>query len=209
MPLHSSIKFDVKASVDIAGKFDKWDATLKFISPDETTGFLEIIIQAASVDTRHDLQVYVGHGPVHELAPGTLDAEAHQNIADSVFVHQESSRSRLDQLPAGACSQVMIRRQRTASELLIGACNQRAILRAIAMRRGQLSIDSERPSVDGASQYGLTSVKDCFALPLDRCRSLVRPVIDNFSIAPSCSCDALIVLSMLRANQTTAIKNAS
>jgi polyisoprenoid-binding protein YceI len=50
-PVHSSIKFDVKASVDIAGKFDRWDATLTFTSPDETTGVLEIIIQAASVDT--------------------------------------------------------------------------------------------------------------------------------------------------------------
>jgi polyisoprenoid-binding protein YceI len=50
-PVDSWIKFDVKASMDIAGKFDKWDATLKFTSPDETTGVLEIIIQAASVDT--------------------------------------------------------------------------------------------------------------------------------------------------------------
>src|SRR6266704_4209157 len=50
-PLHSSIKFDVKASINIAGKFDKWDATLTFTSPDETTGVLEIIIQATSVDT--------------------------------------------------------------------------------------------------------------------------------------------------------------
>ena len=50
-PLHSSIKFDVKSSINIAGKFDKWDATLTFTSPDETTGVLEIIIQAASVDT--------------------------------------------------------------------------------------------------------------------------------------------------------------
>ena len=50
-PLQSSIKFNVKASINIAGKFDKWDATLTFTSPDETTGVLEIIIQAASVDT--------------------------------------------------------------------------------------------------------------------------------------------------------------
>jgi polyisoprenoid-binding protein YceI len=50
-PVHSSIKFDVKASVDIAGKFDKWDASLTFTSPDETTGVLVITIQAASVDT--------------------------------------------------------------------------------------------------------------------------------------------------------------
>jgi hypothetical protein len=32
-------KFDVMASVNIAGKFDKWDANLIFTSPDETTGF--------------------------------------------------------------------------------------------------------------------------------------------------------------------------
>jgi len=50
-PVESSIKFDVKASVHIAGKFDKWDASLTFASPDEATGVLEITIQAASVDT--------------------------------------------------------------------------------------------------------------------------------------------------------------
>jgi polyisoprenoid-binding protein YceI len=50
-PIHSSIKFDVKSSIDIAGKFDKWDASLTFTSPDETTGVLKINIQAASVDT--------------------------------------------------------------------------------------------------------------------------------------------------------------
>jgi polyisoprenoid-binding protein YceI len=37
--------------VKIAGKFDKWDASLTFTSPDETTGVLEIKIQAASVDS--------------------------------------------------------------------------------------------------------------------------------------------------------------
>jgi polyisoprenoid-binding protein YceI len=50
-PLHSEIKFHVKASVAIAGKFDKWDATLTFQSTDPTTGVLEIKIQAGSVDT--------------------------------------------------------------------------------------------------------------------------------------------------------------
>src|SRR5258708_32735369 len=40
-PLHSSIKFDVKASINIAGKFDKWDATLTFTSPNEPTAVLE------------------------------------------------------------------------------------------------------------------------------------------------------------------------
>jgi polyisoprenoid-binding protein YceI len=50
-PVHSSIKFSVKASISIVGKFDKWDAALTFQSPDVTTGVLEITIQADSVDT--------------------------------------------------------------------------------------------------------------------------------------------------------------
>lgn len=50
-PADSWIKFHVKASVNIAGKFDKWDAALTFTSPDEATGDLKIKIQAASVDT--------------------------------------------------------------------------------------------------------------------------------------------------------------
>jgi polyisoprenoid-binding protein YceI len=50
-PVTSTIKFDVKASVPIAGNFDKWDATLTFPSNDVTSGVLDIKIQAASVDT--------------------------------------------------------------------------------------------------------------------------------------------------------------
>jgi len=50
-PVQSWIKFHVKASVTIAGKFDKWDASLAFASPDETTGTLVIKIYADSVDT--------------------------------------------------------------------------------------------------------------------------------------------------------------
>jgi polyisoprenoid-binding protein YceI len=50
-PVHSFIKFSVKASVSIVGKFDKWDAKLTFQSPDIKTGSLEITIQADSVDT--------------------------------------------------------------------------------------------------------------------------------------------------------------
>lgn len=49
--VESWIKFHVKSSVTIAGKFDHWDAKLTFTSPDETTGALVIKIQAASVDT--------------------------------------------------------------------------------------------------------------------------------------------------------------
>jgi len=47
----SAVKFNVKASVAIAGTFDKWNATLTFTSPDVTTGILDIKIQAASVNS--------------------------------------------------------------------------------------------------------------------------------------------------------------
>jgi polyisoprenoid-binding protein YceI len=50
-PTDSSIKFFVKASVALVGNFDKWNATLKFKSPDVTTGVLDIKIQAATVNT--------------------------------------------------------------------------------------------------------------------------------------------------------------
>jgi hypothetical protein len=105
----------------------------------------------------------------------------------------------------------MTRRQGAASELLIGACSQRANLcRAMANRPGPLSVGWARPAAsasEGTRQDGLSGVRDSFALTVDECRSAGTPVIENFSIAPSCSCDALIVLNMLRANQTPAIKN--
>jgi polyisoprenoid-binding protein YceI len=47
----SSIKFNVRASVTIAGTFDRWDATLTFTSPELSTGVLDIKIQADSVAT--------------------------------------------------------------------------------------------------------------------------------------------------------------
>jgi polyisoprenoid-binding protein YceI len=47
----SLIKFNVSASVAIAGTFDKWDATLTFTSPELSTGVLDIKIQADSVNT--------------------------------------------------------------------------------------------------------------------------------------------------------------
>jgi polyisoprenoid-binding protein YceI len=37
--------------VAIEGKFEKWDATLTFTSPDVTTGVLDVKIQAATVNT--------------------------------------------------------------------------------------------------------------------------------------------------------------
>ena len=56
VPAQSWIKFHVKSSATIAGKFDKWDAGLMFRTPDETTGVLEIKIEAASVDTGSGLK---------------------------------------------------------------------------------------------------------------------------------------------------------
>ena len=69
----SIIKFDVKASVAIVGKFDKWDATLTFTSPELSTGVLDIKIQADSVDTGSGMKngklkgkdfFDVGHNPL-------------------------------------------------------------------------------------------------------------------------------------------------
>ena len=47
----STIKFDVKASVAIVGKFEKWDATITMTSPELSTAVLDIKIQAATVNT--------------------------------------------------------------------------------------------------------------------------------------------------------------
>jgi len=47
----SSIKFNVKASVPIAGNFEKTDASLVFTSPDLSTAVLDVKIQSASVNT--------------------------------------------------------------------------------------------------------------------------------------------------------------
>ncbi len=50
-PISSSVTFDVKSSVSIVGKFDKWDGTLAFATPDVTSGSLDLKVQAASVNT--------------------------------------------------------------------------------------------------------------------------------------------------------------
>lgn len=55
-PVNSTITFNVKASVAIVGKFDKWDATLTFTSPELSTAVLDIKIQAATVDTGSGLK---------------------------------------------------------------------------------------------------------------------------------------------------------
>jgi polyisoprenoid-binding protein YceI len=50
-PEESDVKFFVKASVAIDGKFKKWDATLTFPSTDAESGVLDVKIYADSVDT--------------------------------------------------------------------------------------------------------------------------------------------------------------
>jgi polyisoprenoid-binding protein YceI len=50
-PNASTIKFHVKSSIDLAGKFDQWGAALKFSSANVESGVLDIRIEAASVDT--------------------------------------------------------------------------------------------------------------------------------------------------------------
>ena len=50
-PKESTIKFYVKASVDLTGVFDKWDATLTYASTDATVGVLDVQIQAATVNS--------------------------------------------------------------------------------------------------------------------------------------------------------------
>ena len=51
IPVESTIKFGVDASVSIKGTFTKWDATLTFTAPEVESGVLDIKIYADSVDT--------------------------------------------------------------------------------------------------------------------------------------------------------------
>src|SRR5208282_6087407 len=50
-PEASDVKFFVKASVAIDGKFNRWDTTLNFTSADAESGVLDIKIYADSVNT--------------------------------------------------------------------------------------------------------------------------------------------------------------
>jgi polyisoprenoid-binding protein YceI len=50
-PVDSNVKFFVKSSVAITGKFNQWSATLTYTSPAVETGVLDLKVQAASVDT--------------------------------------------------------------------------------------------------------------------------------------------------------------
>jgi polyisoprenoid-binding protein YceI len=51
MPLSSTVKFHVAASMKLDGTFSKWTSTLVFTSPHVSSGVLDIKIDAASVST--------------------------------------------------------------------------------------------------------------------------------------------------------------
>ncbi len=55
-PEESDVRFFVKASVAIDGKFNKWEATLTFPSTDVTSGVLDIRISADSVNTGNGMK---------------------------------------------------------------------------------------------------------------------------------------------------------
>jgi polyisoprenoid-binding protein YceI len=91
-PVQSKVTFNVKASVPIEGKFDKWNATLTFTSPELSTGVLDIEIQAATVDTgsgmknnklkgkdffnvEHDPLITFKSTKVTQTGPATFDVE--------------------------------------------------------------------------------------------------------------------------------------
>jgi polyisoprenoid-binding protein YceI len=76
----SSIKFNVSASVAIAGTFDKWDASLTFTSPELSTGVLDIKIQAESVDT--------GSG----MKDGKLKSKDFFNVKDDPLITFHSTK---------------------------------------------------------------------------------------------------------------------
>lgn len=52
----SKVDFFVKASVALAGSFEKWDANLRFATPYVDSGTLNIIVQAASVNAGSSLK---------------------------------------------------------------------------------------------------------------------------------------------------------
>jgi polyisoprenoid-binding protein YceI len=76
----SSIKFHVKASVDLTGTFDKWDASFKFSSTAAESGILDVKIQAASVNT--------GSG----MKDGKLKGKDFFNVKEDPFITFHSTK---------------------------------------------------------------------------------------------------------------------
>jgi polyisoprenoid-binding protein YceI len=80
-PVVSTIKFDVEASVAIAGTFDKWEATLTFPSTDATSGILDVKIYADSVNT--------GSG----MKDGKLKSKDFFNAKDDPYITFHSTKT--------------------------------------------------------------------------------------------------------------------
>ena len=115
-PKESSIRFSVKSSVAIVGKFDKWHATLKFASADVTSGVLSIAIDAATVDTGSGMKnnklkgqdfFYVEHYPsiafhstkVVQTSPTTFDVDGNFSIRG--VTRQEKLKLTIPAKPTG------------------------------------------------------------------------------------------------------------
>jgi len=79
-PVSSKITFFVKASVDLTGTFEKWDATLTYASTDVTTGVFDVKIQAASVNT--------GSG----MKDGKLKSKDFFNVEQDPYITFHSSK---------------------------------------------------------------------------------------------------------------------
>src|SRR5271154_6837139 len=79
-PETSDVKFFVKASVAIDGKFDKWEATLTFASPDVESAVLDIKIYADSVNT--------GSG----MKDGKLKSKDFFNAAEDPYITFHSTK---------------------------------------------------------------------------------------------------------------------
>jgi len=80
-PEESDVKFFVKASVAIDGKFDKWDATLTFPSAAAESAVLDIKIYADSVNT--------GSG----MKDGKLKSKDFFNAKDNPYITFKSTKA--------------------------------------------------------------------------------------------------------------------
>jgi polyisoprenoid-binding protein YceI len=80
-PVVSTVKFDVEASVAIAGTFDKWEATLTFPTTDATSGILDVKIYADSVNT--------GSG----MKDGKLKSKDFFNAKDDPYITFHSTKT--------------------------------------------------------------------------------------------------------------------
>ena len=79
-PEESDIKFFVKASVAIDGKFNKWEATFTFASPAAESGVLDVKIYADSVNTGSDMK------------DGKLKSKDFFNVKEDPFITFHSTK---------------------------------------------------------------------------------------------------------------------